>query len=80
MDLKQLKKLASACRKAGIKHFKSADYEFTLTDDMPSYKPTKGSEASSMTNGPVETDMLTDADLLFWSSGAPGTDEEGPST
>ena len=34
-DIKALKKLASACRSAGIKHFKGVDFEFTLSEEPP---------------------------------------------
>lgn len=36
MTPKELKRLAEACRKAGIKHYRDASgLEFTLTDDAP---------------------------------------------
>ena len=70
MTPKELIKLAAACRKAGIKHYKSADMEFTLKDDAPvsTYKQKKA--ASPYTN-PVaddfESDELDDDQLLNWS-------------
>lgn len=76
MNLKELKKLADACRKAGIKHFKSADYEFTLTDDAPvsAYKQSKSTSARQNASAPdtkFESDSLTQDELLFWSTGNP---------
>lgn len=66
-DPKSLKKLAAICRKAGIKTFKSGDFEFTLTDDLPrSDKKTKKSEALPAT-AEVETDEPSHEQLLFWS-------------
>lgn len=72
LDLKALKKLAAACRKAGIKTYKSADFEITLSDDMPTtpYK-LKSKKASSNTTvqnlEEVETEQLTQDQLLFYS-------------
>ena len=73
-DLKNLKKLADACRKAGIKHFKNADIEFTLSDDAPvsNYKKkiaTASVESVRTSNDFIPTqDILTDEELLFYSS------------
>lgn len=71
MNLKELKKIAAACRKAGISHFKSADYEFTLTDEAPksAYKQSKASAADSSEK--FESDSLSKEELLFWSVGDP---------
>lgn len=35
MSPKDLISLAKTCRKAGIKHYKSEEVEFTLTDESP---------------------------------------------
>lgn len=72
MDLKELKKLAAACRKAGISHFKSADYEFTLTEETPvsTYKQKQVSKVTTAPDAKFESDSLTDSDLLFWSVGS----------
>lgn len=74
-DFKQLKKLADACRKAGIKTFKGHGLEFTLTEDLPppsDYKRKKA-ETKPVVNhaGPdrPETDQLTEDELLYWSVG-----------
>lgn len=74
MDLKELKKLAAACRKAGISHFKSEQYEFTLTEDQPvsAYKQAKITASNSDAQvsgdtGKFQSDSLTDDELLFWS-------------
>lgn len=63
---KELMKLASACRKAGIKHYKTADFEFTLTDDVPA-KIIKG-QVQSIQPSTIETDSLTQDQLMMWSA------------
>ena len=67
---KELKKLADACRKAGILSFKCPAFEFTLSESLP--KSTKGN--SKLTNNdsgkPIESDMISEAELLFWSTGS----------
>lgn len=80
---KELKKLADSCRKAGIKHFKNADIEFTLSDDAPvsNYKKTKNASKGSIatknsdsSNGidqNFQSDDLTEDQLLMWSSYSP---------
>ncbi len=72
-DYKQLKKLADACRKAGIKQFKGGGFEFTLTDDAPEPSPYKQAKAAkTMHQGPEtpESDpVLSDEEMLFWSAG-----------
>ena len=68
MTPKELIKLAAACRKAGIKHYKSADMEFTLTDDAPvsNYKK-KAAQYANPVADDFESDELTDDQLLNWS-------------
>lgn len=77
-NLKELKKLAKACRSAGIsgfKYFKDGSYEFQLDpsySENPKRKSAKSKENFSEQNSPsldVETDSLTDEQLMFWSSG-----------
>lgn len=67
-DAKALKKFADACRKAGIKTFKNAEFEFTLTDDLPvsNYKK-KRAEQETAISLEVETEQLTEEQLLFYS-------------
>jgi len=72
---KDLKKLADSCRKAGIKHFKSGDLEFTLSDEAPisNYKKTKASkEYHASTDSGLDpnftSDDPTEDQLLFWSA------------
>ena len=60
---KEIKKLAKACREAGITHFKHADFEFTL-GDLPE-KP--GKVAKADVQGNIDSNMPSEADLLFWS-------------
>ncbi len=65
---KDLKKLADACRKAGIKTFKSSEFEFTLSDDAPvsNYKKAKSPSPSSP-DQPFQSDSLSPEQLLNWS-------------
>lgn len=81
-DPKQLKKLAAACRAAGIKHYKSGDIEFTLADAP--YKPKKARGASAKTvstqdSGPdldPATDGwegMSDEEKLLWSTNPVGS-------
>lgn len=64
---KELKKLAKACREAGIHYFKSADFEFTLTGVAPE-KPTRNKFAQTDVQGEIESDSLTEEELLYWST------------
>lgn len=73
-DPKALKKIADACRKAGITQFKNAEFEFTLSPDGPvsSYKRRKA-KTNPEAQGAVidesfQSDMLTEEQLLMWSS------------
>lgn len=80
MDLpsaKELKKLADACRKAGITHFKGSGLELAIGD-----APTKEAKRKAAPKGTTEqqtaadtgapaSDAYTEEELLFWSSGAP---------
>lgn len=80
VNLKELKKLADTCRKAGITHFKNEHYEFTLTDEVPVtyYKKNKEAKAAPApdTNTKFETDSLTEDELLFWSTSSPISTED----
>jgi hypothetical protein len=75
-DLKSLKKLADACRKAGITHFKNSEFEFTLSPDAPtsSYKKkqeelkTYSDPNSKAIDDAFNSDTLTDEQLLMWSA------------
>lgn len=74
-SIKNLKKLAAACRKAGILNFKynkDESFEFSLD---PSYQePQKQVKASSQPQATTinpntfETDTLTEEQLMFWSA------------
>jgi len=71
-NAKELKKLAEACRKAGIKAFKGYGIEFTLSDEAPvsNYKkraPEANKSVIGHSNNPFESDTLTDDQLLMWS-------------
>ena len=69
-DPKELKKLADACRKAGILHFKNADVEFTLAPEVPksNYKKKQEFNETNVIDNDFRTDSLTDEQLLLWSS------------
>ena len=73
---KDLKRLADACRKAGITHYKDADVEFTLSDEAPpsaKRKSTLGEanrpSISDSVDASYTSDELTEEQLLMWSSG-----------
>lgn len=73
-DYKALKKLADTCRKVGIKSFKNADLEFTLSDDFVAKQATKRSRnagkenTSSIAHDIIQSDTLTEDQLLFYST------------
>lgn len=80
-SVKELKKLAAACRKAGISNFKyhqDGSYEFSLdpTAAVEEPKPRKSQAKQQFVplNEPKEAftaDSLTEDELLFWSAGSP---------
>lgn len=65
-DIKQLKKLADACRKAGIKSFKSPQFEFTLSDELPEPKKQQMLPLTEEKGGFPEP---SEEELMFWSVG-----------
>jgi hypothetical protein len=77
----ELKKLAKACRAAGISHFKNAEIEFTLTS-LPD-KPLKPGENRPMATGGLksvidegfEAEGLSQDALLLWSASNDRTEE-----
>lgn len=79
-NVKEIKKIADSCRKAGISSFKCADFEFTLTPEAPvsNYKKKASNYKETPDNSEPDTGGLSDEDILFWSSGAhdPSPDEE----
>jgi len=73
-DAKALKKLADACRKAGITHFKNEHMEFTLSPEPPAsnYKKRKASkETEPVVDSAFKSDTLTEEALLLWSVADP---------
>lgn len=73
---KELKKLAAACRKAGITHFKQGDLELTISEEAPANVRKNGRlaavSANSVQSDQIETDgwdSLSEEDKLFWSAG-----------
>lgn len=85
-NAKDLKKLADACRKAGISHFKQGDLEFTLTSETPVSTYKKAQKANLLSpetkvdaiDNNFQSDELTEDQLLFWS--APSNDEMSEDT
>lgn len=66
--LKNLIELAKTCRKAGIKHYKDAQVEFTLTEVEPEQAKRKRRKPAPLdSTDKIETDGLTDEQLLLWS-------------
>lgn len=82
MNPKDLKKLADACRKAGIKTYKDAEVEFTLSDEqyISNYKKSKAKsqpQPQSHASELFESDSLTEGQLLMWSvQGTPGDEQD----
>jgi hypothetical protein len=73
MTPKELKKLADACRKAGVLHYRQGDVEFTLSPTPPS-KVVKSSpkQTASVQADEVPSDgwdALSEEDKLFYSIG-----------
>lgn len=73
LTAKELAKLAKACRKSGIKTYKGEGFEITLSDEIPTAKESKSSKKTTSAATPeepglVETDDMTEEQLLFWSS------------
>lgn len=79
---KELKKLADACRKAGIFSFKCGELEFTLSDKPTkvgkSHRPSNtGAEVKAVIDEAFEAEGLTQDALLMWSAlPADGSGEE----
>ena len=66
---KELKKLAKACREAGIHHYKGDGFEFTLTGVTPE-KPSRKNAAAlpEADHTKIETDTPSEEELMFWST------------
>ena len=84
MTPKELKKLAAACRSAGISQFKNNEVEFTLTDLPPSRPRRRSSKEQNKEVAAYnkqaeifESDTLSDEQLLFYSSGLVFDDKNG---
>lgn len=73
-DPKALKKLADTCRKAGIIHFKSPEFEFTLDPDYQLKVDSKKPTVNHGITDQVESDSLSPEELMLWS--APNYGEE----
>lgn len=76
---KELKKLAAACRAAGIKSYEADGIKFTLSDEAPvsPYKKRKSKapiDPANVDNSPIETDgwdNMSEEQKLFYSSRDP---------
>ncbi len=71
MTPKDLKKLASACRAAGILTFKNSEVEFTLSEQVPTKLPKsthKVALGSIEKDDDFTTETLTDEQMLFYST------------
>lgn len=71
MKPSELKKLARICREAGIKHYKTAEFEFTLSDDEPAghTKVKSIPLTKAELDKEIESDDLSQDAMLFWSTG-----------
>lgn len=66
---KELKKLAAACRQAGIKQYKTQEFEFTLADAPPvKAKPKAKGYPAPIKNEYEAADALTEEQIMFWSA------------
>lgn len=71
---KELKKLADACRKAGIYHFKGDGIEFTLGPMTSTHKASKKSpkqtpiDSTTSVRVDGDWDSLSDLDKIMWSA------------
>lgn len=76
-NVKDLKKLAAACRKAGISNLKVAQdgsFEFSLDANIVPEKAKRSPKApiqSFSQDSMIETDSLTEEQLLMWSVNDP---------
>lgn len=74
---KELKKLADACRKAGISTFKQGEIEIHLSGEAPQSNYKKKQAKNYGPDKPLEEETLTEEQLLNWSVfSPPGEDKE----
>ncbi len=76
---KELKSLAKACRPAGITQFEGGGIKFTLADFQPTTRkgPLAKSPPKDLGENSIESDSLSDTDMLFWSCPSePGAKED----
>lgn len=80
-NAKELIKLAKMCRKAGIKHYKGPDFEFTLADNLPTPELTKKAAKVAKDAGEdkIEGKQYTPEEMLFWSVTDPEGEQSQPS-
>ena len=81
-DAKQLKKLAQACRKAGVKTLKYGDLEITIGDEPTKATKTRKESLNApqaSTSDSIESDDLSPDELMFWSVNSLPEPNPGPS-
>jgi hypothetical protein len=64
---KELKKLAAACRKAGITSLEANGVKITISADAPEISTRKQKAAVPASNLDIETSGLSENEILFWS-------------
>ena len=67
-DLKQLKALVALCRKMGVTTLRHDGMEIVLGEPPVKEQPKKLQTGEPANTQHIETDSLTDMDLLFWSA------------
>lgn len=67
-DLKQLDKIITLCRKRGVKTIKIDNVELTLSDDQPQSNYKKNQEKKE-SQGRIDSEELTEEQLIAWSTG-----------
>jgi hypothetical protein len=78
MEIKNLEKYVKFCRKHGVEHLKTVDFELKLTADPPksTYKLRKERDAttSGLPSVPFAPPVQYSEDDLFWSAGGISAD------
>lgn len=79
-NAKELRRLAAACRKAGITKFKQGDLELTISEDAPAKVVKLTTKSASSVQDTVDNDgdweSLSDEAKLLWSVGGDQAQEE----
>lgn len=67
MDIKDLNKIAAACRKHGIKQLSYGDVSITF-DHSTAQAPKVRQLAAESSTTEAQEDVMSEEDVLFWSS------------